>query len=353
MWIAFKLCRMSSGRSDRFANAVFGPVGVHHGKGFLHNAVMWVRGSPFHSAPTCVRRGGGSPLGTRRGGALVVVLAVALVLALAVIAWLIWLRPPAPIVLSAGEANTLQNKIAVLQSSSHSRDGAALSNGSAWTSGADRPLIDFDDRRDALIDLPSQSSSDLARDAETVERTKGIGGDTNGVGESDSPESQDRLAVYAPDLGARHLRFSEREVNALLERGWEQAGAATQTLGASPLRVRVRFSSDQISVATWIDFGEGGGPFGMKNLRVDTGLRMVKVAASDQNVLPRAELVGVSIGGIPLPRRWLEAFFGADALSRLMPVDAEAMNAGLRGFGLEGVKRLEVEDGVVAVVLAE
>lgn len=288
-----------------------------------------------------------------RGGAAVVVLAVALMLALAVIAWLIWLRPPPPVALTPAESRTLQAKLDALRIASEREASEPVGHRAGEPPGAaDRretahraaPLIDLDAARPPLVDL------------DPLERRAG-----DGLAASPDDPAGRRLEVYAPDPSARRIEFTERELNALIdhalsghstsgpEGSGDRIGAAA---ASSPLRMRVRLSPDQVSLATWLDFGESGGPFGLRRLRIDTGLRMVQATVDGD--APRAELVGISVGGVPIPRRWLDALFGPEFSQSVMaPLQTQALSPALRGFALGGVERLEIEDGRIAIQLAE
>lgn len=299
------------------------------------------------------------PAAAQRGNGLVVVLAVALLLALAVIAWLIWLRPPVPISLTPAEASALQAKVDVLQrwSSPDGPDADGLdgpranehrreSDARAHEESRAEPLIDLNDARAPLVDLGAVDRDDRHR----------------GANQGPAADDTQRLDVYAPDAAARRIEFSERELNALLERMLAgppaPGGSRLDALRPEPagpssaLRMRVRLSPDQVSLATWIDFGDGRGPFGLQRLRIDTGLRMLTGTAADG--WPRAEVVGISVGGVPVPRRWLDALFGPGfSGGALMPMQGQVMESARRGFALDGIERVSIEEGRLAIQLAE
>jgi hypothetical protein len=131
--------------------------------------------------------------------------------------------------------------------------------------------------------------------------------------------------VYAEDPERRRVRFTERELNAIIARDPALAG-----------RAAVRLSPGQVSASFLVDVPEDMPLLGGRRLRVQTGLRLVTEEGRVQ-----AWLLGVSVGGIPVPTAWLGGLKGADLLA----------TSGLGGLG-EGIESLQVSEGALDLLLA-
>jgi len=140
-----------------------------------------------------------------------------------------------------------------------------------------------------------------------------------------SAESALEPEVYREDPARRQLRFTEREINALIARDPALAG-----------RAAVRLSPGQISASFLLDVPEEMPLLGGRRLRVQTGLRL---ATQEDRV--EARLLGVSVGGIPLPNAWLGGLKGEDLLA----------TSGLGALG-SGIEALSVGEGWVDLLLA-
>jgi hypothetical protein len=218
------------------------------------------------------------PVQVRRSSRLawlvVAVLVLLLVLAGAWIAYLLYAERPVSVTLSADERQVLDAKLDRLR-------GAA--------------------RREELAE-PSAKPPDVVReDAALV------------------PE------VYAEDPERRRVRFTERELNAMIARDPVLAG-----------RAAVRLSPGQVSASFLVDVPEDMPLVGGRTLRVQTGLHLVT-----EEGRVRAQLLGVSVGGIPVPTAWLGGLKGADLLA----------TSGLGGLG-QGIESLQVSDGALDLLLA-
>lgn len=144
--------------------------------------------------------------------------------------------------------------------------------------------------------------------------------------EGASGEAPLAAEIYREDPSRRHLRFSEREINALIARDPALAG-----------RAAVRLSPGQISAGFLVDVPEELPLLGGRRLRVQTGNRL-----HSHGDRVEARLLGVSVGGIPLPEAWLGGFKGTDLLASSW--------LGTLGAGIEA---LTVGDGWVDLRLAE
>jgi hypothetical protein len=139
---------------------------------------------------------------------------------------------------------------------------------------------------------------------------------------------QDAVAapeIYQEDPDRRYLRFTERELNAVIARDPALAG-----------RAAVRLSPGQVSSSFLVDVPEEMPLVGGRRVRVQAGLHLVT-----EGDRVRARLLGVSVAGVPLPNAWLGGLKGADLLE----------DSGLGGFGA-GIETVEVGEGWVALRLA-
>ena len=146
------------------------------------------------------------------------------------------------------------------------------------------------------------------------------------LAEPDDPDT----APLAPEAyeetdEARILRFTERELNALIARDPDLAG-----------RVALRLTPGQVSTRVRIDVPEDVPLLGGRVLNVRSAVRFETV---DEQL--SARLVGVSVAGIPLPDAWLGGLKDEDllALEPLRPLRA-------------GIEDIEVAEGELALRLA-
>lgn len=131
--------------------------------------------------------------------------------------------------------------------------------------------------------------------------------------------------IYREDVSQRQVRFTERELNALIAADPGLAG-----------RAAVRLSPDQLSASFRIDLPPDVPLMGGRSVRVQTGLQLATL-----NNRVEARLVGVSVGGIPLPNAWLGGLKGTDLLA----------SSGLGSLGA-GIETLSVGDGWLELQLA-
>ncbi|WP_019626449.1 hypothetical protein [Thioalkalivibrio sp. ALJT] len=131
--------------------------------------------------------------------------------------------------------------------------------------------------------------------------------------------------LYEEHADARRIRFSERELNALIAQDPDLAE-----------RVALRLTPGQVSTRIRIDVPEEFPLLGGRVLNVRSGVRF---EAGDGQV--HARLVGVSVAGVPLPDAWLGGLKDEDLLG-LEPFQQ------LRA----GIEAIEVRDGELALELA-
>jgi hypothetical protein len=147
-----------------------------------------------------------------------------------------------------------------------------------------------------------------------------------GAGEGVAGQELDAVPeIYEEDPERRHLRFTERELNAAIARDPALAG-----------RAAVRLSPGQVSSSFLVDVPEDLPVVGGRRLRVQAGLQLVT-----ERDRVRARLLGISVAGIPLPNAWLGGLKGTDLLE----------GSGLGGLGA-GIETVEVGEGWLALRLA-
>lgn len=127
----------------------------------------------------------------------------------------------------------------------------------------------------------------------------------------------------------RTVRFTEKELNALLARNTELAD-----------KVAIDLSQDLVSAKILIPLDEDVPVLGGKTLRVKTGMTFSFV-----NARPVIMFRGVSVMGVPLPNAWLGG---------LKDIDLARATGGNTGFWkafADGVEDLRVEEGCVTLRL--
>jgi hypothetical protein len=134
------------------------------------------------------------------------------------------------------------------------------------------------------------------------------------------------------EIGAkREIRFSERELNAILAKNTDLAH-----------KLAIDLSDDLISAKLLIPVEEDFPMLGGKMLRVNTG---VEVAYKGNK--PIVILKGISVMGVPIPNAWL---------GNLKNVDLVNEFGGNQGFWkafADGIEYIQVEDGQLKVKLKE
>lgn len=131
--------------------------------------------------------------------------------------------------------------------------------------------------------------------------------------------------VYEETDEARILRFTERELNALIARDPGLAG-----------RVALRLTPGQVSTRVRVDVPEDIPLLGGRVLNVRSGVRF-----ETEGEQLSARLVGVSVAGVPLPDAWLGGLKDEDLLA-MEPFRH------LRA----GIEAIEVSEGELSLQLA-
>ena len=137
--------------------------------------------------------------------------------------------------------------------------------------------------------------------------------------------------AYSEEGADRTIRFTERELNALLAKNTDLAG-----------KLAIDLSPDLVSAKLLIPLDEDFPVLGGKTLRVKAGV--IFRYADGQ---PKIMLRGVMVMGVPLPNAWLGGLKNIDVVREF---------GGDEGFWRafsEGVESLRVEDGVVALTLKD
>lgn len=162
---------------------------------------------------------------------------------------------------------------------------------------------------------------------EKLARLRG-GGVAEPAVRGEAPTAEDaelEPVIYTEDPERRRIQFTERELNAAIARDPALAG-----------RAAVRLSPGQVSTSLLVDVPEGLPLLGGRRLRVQAGLQLAM-----QGDRVQARLLGVSVGGVPLPNAWLGGLKGADLLA----------DSGLGGLGA-GIEAVEVGEGRLELLLA-
>lgn len=152
-----------------------------------------------------------------------------------------------------------------------------------------------------------------------------------------SRESTDRSAEplkperYSEEGASREIRFSQRELNALIANNTDLA-----------TRLAIHLSRDLASAKLLVDLDPDLPILGGKTLKVTAGMEM-----SVQNGRLRAVLKGVSVWGVPLPNAWLGNVKGTDLIAEFG--DSGGFWQAIR----DGVETVEIQDGYLRIKLKE
>lgn len=137
--------------------------------------------------------------------------------------------------------------------------------------------------------------------------------------------------AYSEEGADRTIRFTEKELNALLAKNTDLADKLTIDLSEGLISAKLLIPLDE-------DFPVMGG----KTLRVKAG-----VTFSYEDGRPVVMLRGITVMGVPLPNAWLGGLKNIDLIKE------SGGDAGFwKGFA-DGVEDLSVEEGAVAIKLKE
>jgi hypothetical protein len=136
---------------------------------------------------------------------------------------------------------------------------------------------------------------------------------------------------YSEKGAKREVRFSERELNAMLAKNTDLAQ-----------RLAIDLSDGLVSAKLLVPLEEDFPVFGGKTLRVHAGVELAY-----RGERPVVVLKGVSVMGVPIPNAWL---------GNLKNVDLVGEFGGNRGFWksfADGVEYIHVDDGRLLIKLKE
>jgi hypothetical protein len=137
--------------------------------------------------------------------------------------------------------------------------------------------------------------------------------------------------AYSESGATRALRFSERELNALVARSPDMAQ-----------RLAIDLSENMASAKLLVPVPPDFPLFGGQTLRVNAGLELAYA-----NGRPVVVLQGVSLMGVPIPGAWLGGLKNVDLVQQF---------GGTQGFWqafADGVESIEVHEGELQLVLKE
>jgi hypothetical protein len=137
--------------------------------------------------------------------------------------------------------------------------------------------------------------------------------------------------AYSEAGADRTIRFTERELNALLAKNTDLAD-----------KLVIDLSQDLVSAKLLVPLDEDFPVLGGKTLRVKAG-----VTFSYADGRPVLMLRGISVMGVPLPNAWLGGMKNIDVIKE------SGSNAGFWKTFADGVKDVRVEEGCVAITLKE
>ncbi len=183
-------------------------------------------------------------------------------------------------------------------------------------------------QRQGTVTLSAEEQTALDLKLQQVGMAAGLGGASAQAPNRESQADAEGALIpeaYEEDPARRQIRFSERELNAAIARDPALAG-----------RAAVRLSPGQVSASFLVDVPEELPLLGGRSLRIRTGVQLL---TRDGRI--EARLLGVSIGGVPVPDAWLGGFKGSDLLA----------TSGLGQLGA-GIEALEVVEGELALRLA-
>ncbi|MBN1270554.1 MAG: arginine N-succinyltransferase [Kiritimatiellae bacterium] len=136
---------------------------------------------------------------------------------------------------------------------------------------------------------------------------------------------------YSEEGASRTIRFTEKELNALLAKNTDLAN-----------KLAIDLSQDLVSARLLVPLDEDFPVMGGKTVRVKTGMML-----SYTDGRPVVMLRGVSVMGVPLPNAWLGGMKNIDL------VKESGGNEGFWKAFADGVQDVRVEEGCIAITLKE
>ena len=140
-----------------------------------------------------------------------------------------------------------------------------------------------------------------------------------------------RPEQYREDTGSREIRFTERELNAMVAKNTELAD-----------KVAIDLAQDMVSIKILIPFDPDFPILGGKTAKLRAG---AELAYRDGR--PVVKLKGVSLMGVPIPNAWLGGLKNIDLIHEF------GNDEGFwKGFA-NGVESIDVVDGFLTIELKE
>ena len=140
-----------------------------------------------------------------------------------------------------------------------------------------------------------------------------------------------RPEQYSEDSGSREIKFTERELNAMVAKNTDLAD-----------KVAIDLAQDMISIKLLIPFDPDFPILGGKTVKVRAG---AELAYRDGR--PVVRLRGVSLMGVPMPNAWLGGLKNIDLIHEF------GNDEGFwKGFA-DGVESIDVVDGFLNIKLKE
>ena len=136
---------------------------------------------------------------------------------------------------------------------------------------------------------------------------------------------------YSEDAGSREIKFTERELNAMVAKNTELAD-----------KVAIDLAQDMVSIKLLIPFDPDFPVLGGKTVKARAG---AELAYRDGR--PVVKLKGVSLMGVPMPNAWLGGLKNIDLINEF------GNDEGFwKGFA-DGVESIAVVDGFLTIELKE
>lgn len=183
--------------------------------------------------------------------------------------------------------------------------------------------------------LTQEEQRQLEDKLERVEAVTGVeapdGSEKKAARDEYTADGRLRPEAYSEEGVDRQVRFTEREVNALI---------ATNTDLAD--KFAVDLARNLVSVKMLVPLEPDFPFFGGKTLRVRAGVEVAYRAGK-----PIIRLKGVSLMGVPLPNAWLGGMKNIDLVQEF-----SAEQGFWRAFA-DGVESIDVADGTINIVMKE
>jgi hypothetical protein len=180
-------------------------------------------------------------------------------------------------------------------------------------------------KKDTADDSTKTQSSIHNRSEQTLRRPARKTSKMRDSGDPITPEP------YSEDSEKRQIRFTEREINALLAHNTDLAD-----------KLAIDLSEDLASAKLLIPLDPDFPVLGGKTLRVSAGL---EIRINERT--PVIKLKGVSFWGVPLPNAWIGGIKNINLVNEL------GGNQGFWNTFAAGVKTVKIQEGCIFIELKE